>query len=168
VDRPAVLRRNGVYVIGYLVPGYYYFSELEKHHYCSHFLKFAIVILEFPRICHGIRMKTSRALLQVYTKTYISLYLRFLLNDIWAPLVTIIFFLPSLSLSSIRRDRGRAAAAPQASSAPRVCAVVGHSARILGGRSRATTDCRASHLRSSDPLPCAACMRRGGGREMRI
>jgi hypothetical protein len=60
--------------MGYLVPGHYNFSKLEKRHYYSRILKFAITILDFPRICHGIRMKTIWAQLQAYTKTYISSY----------------------------------------------------------------------------------------------
>jgi hypothetical protein len=56
------------------------------HHYYSHILKFAIVILNFPQICHRICMKTTRAQLYVYTKTHISLYLRSSLNDMRVPL----------------------------------------------------------------------------------
>jgi hypothetical protein len=40
-------------------------------------------------------MKTTRAQLQVYTKTYISLYLGYPLNDMRDPLVRIIFFFTS-------------------------------------------------------------------------
>jgi hypothetical protein len=40
-------------------------------------------------------MKTTQAQLQVYMKTYISLYLRSPINDMLAPLVSIIFFLSS-------------------------------------------------------------------------
>jgi hypothetical protein len=40
-------------------------------------------------------MKTTRAQLQVCTKTYISLYLHSPINGMWAPLVSIIFFLSS-------------------------------------------------------------------------
>jgi hypothetical protein len=57
---------------GYLVPGYNYFPELEKRHYYSRILKFAITIFNFPQICHKIRMKTSRVQLQAYRKMYIS------------------------------------------------------------------------------------------------
>jgi hypothetical protein len=86
---------------GYLVPGHYYFSELEKRHYYSRILKFSITIFNFPQICHKIRMKTSRAQLQAYMKTYISLYLHSPLNDMRVPLVSIIFFLLSSSLSHL-------------------------------------------------------------------
>jgi hypothetical protein len=89
-------------MMGYLVPGHYNFSKLEKRHYYSRILKFAITILDFPRICHGIRMKTTRAQLQVYTKTYISLYLGSHFNDTRDPLVSIIFFfLSSLTQPSL-------------------------------------------------------------------
>jgi hypothetical protein len=37
-----------------------------------------------PQICHGIRMKTTRTQLQVYTKMCMSLYLRSPINDMWA------------------------------------------------------------------------------------
>jgi hypothetical protein len=36
------------WVQGYLVEDHYYFSELEKQHYYSRILKFAIAILNFP------------------------------------------------------------------------------------------------------------------------
>jgi hypothetical protein len=89
--------------MGYLVPGYYYFSKLEKRHYYSRILKFAITILDFPRICH---MKTTRAQLQVYTKTYNSSYFRYTLNGMWAPLVSIFFLLssPFLLFSCVHRS----------------------------------------------------------------
>jgi hypothetical protein len=80
---------------GYLEPSHYNFPKLEKRHYYSRILKFAIAILDFPQICHRIRMKTTRAQLQVYRKTYISLYLCYPLNDMRAPPVSIFFLLSS-------------------------------------------------------------------------
>jgi hypothetical protein len=50
-----------VIFLGYLDRGHYNFSGLEKCHYYSRILKFATTILDFPRICHGIRMKTTWA-----------------------------------------------------------------------------------------------------------
>jgi hypothetical protein len=74
--------QNKPFLRGYLVPSH----ELEKRHYYSCILKFAIAILNFPQICHRRRMKTTGAQLQVYTKTYISSYLRSSLNDMRVPL----------------------------------------------------------------------------------
>jgi hypothetical protein len=90
--------------LGYLEPSHYNFPKLEKRHYYSRILKFAIAILDFPQIYHKIRMKTTRAQLQVYRKTYISLYLCYPLNDMRAPLVYLplppIFSSPFLLLFS--------------------------------------------------------------------
>jgi hypothetical protein len=52
---------------GYLYIGRYNFSSSEKRHYYSRILKFANTILHSSQICHGIRMKTTRVQLQVYT-----------------------------------------------------------------------------------------------------
>jgi hypothetical protein len=91
---------------GYLVRDHYYLLKLEKRHYYSRILKFAITILDFPRICHGIRMKSTQVQLQVYTKTYISLYLGSPLNDTRDPLVSIISLLssPFLLFSCVHRS----------------------------------------------------------------
>jgi hypothetical protein len=83
-----------------LEPSHYNFPKLEKRHYYSRILKFAIAILDFPQIYHKIRMKTTRAQLQVYRRTYISLYLCYPLNDMRASLVIIFLFLPSSHLPS--------------------------------------------------------------------
>jgi hypothetical protein len=44
---------------GYLDQSHYNFSGLEKRHYNSRILKFAIIILCFPPKRHKIRMETT-------------------------------------------------------------------------------------------------------------
>jgi hypothetical protein len=87
--------RRGVFSSGYLIEVITIAPVWRKHHYYSRILKFVITILDLPQICHRIHTKTTRVQLQVYTKMYISLYLRSPINDMWAPLVSIIFFLSS-------------------------------------------------------------------------
>jgi hypothetical protein len=48
---------------------HYNFSGSEKRYCYSRILKFAITFLDFLQICHRIRVKVSRAQLQVYMKT---------------------------------------------------------------------------------------------------
>jgi hypothetical protein len=47
--------------LGYLVLGHYNFTELEKHHYYSSILKFAITILLLPDSYNFLRFPTFRA-----------------------------------------------------------------------------------------------------------
>jgi hypothetical protein len=121
-------------------------------------------------------MKTTQAQLQAYTKTHISLYLRSLVNDMWAPLINIIFFLSSSltlqylspSMVSCSRAAGelglargrshwraapRARALPRASSASHAGAAAGHSAWIFRGR--ATCHSRPPRLPApaAEPVP---------------
>jgi hypothetical protein len=139
--------------------GHYNFSGLEKHHYYSRILKFAITIVDFPQICHGIRMKTTQVQLQVYTKTYISLYLRSPINDMWAPLVNIIFYLSSSltqhhlppSMASCSRDRAWPCARvePRASSAAQAPP---RATRVDLGTQRCAPRLAVAPLSSPDPL----------------
>jgi hypothetical protein len=112
--------------------GHYNFSGSEKRHYYSRILKFVIKILDFPQICHRIGMKTTRALLQVYTKTYISLYLHSPLNVMRAYLSAssssshLLISLPPLlhcprtpNLSAGELDPGGATGKPAAPDSPR-------------------------------------------------
>jgi hypothetical protein len=66
-------------------------------------------------------MKTTRVQLQAYAKTYISLHLHFLVNDMRVPLVSIFFLLQStsnpspideLAPSIDRFDSGRSSEGP--------------------------------------------------------
>jgi hypothetical protein len=117
----SIYRYKYIYM-GYLEPSYYNFPKLEKRHYYSRILKFAIAILDFPQICHEIRIKTTRTQLQAYTKTYITLYLGPPLNDMWVPLVSIFLLLSSstneLPYISPAGSRGGRRRPPPARAAP--------------------------------------------------
>jgi hypothetical protein len=119
--------------LGCLVPSHYYFPQLDKHHYYSCILKFVIAIFDFSQICHTMHMKTTRAQLQAYMKTYISLYLRSPLNDMRAPL--------SASSSSSMCCRCRASSVARAAAVVRL--------GLAHGR------CHACHRRGRAPS-CAS------------
>jgi hypothetical protein len=144
-----------------LEPSHYNFLKLEKHHYYSRILKFVIAILDFPQICHEIRIKTTRAQLQVYTKMYITLYLCPPLNDMWLPLVSIFFLLSSstneLPYISPTGSRGGRRRLPPARAAP--LATVGRRRgggghRMRGGENRG--------VRPRRPATTSAVGRAGG------
>jgi hypothetical protein len=95
---------------------------------------------------------------EVHTKTYISLYLRSPINDMWAPLVSIIFFLsssltqhhPPPSMASCRSER----ACPCARAEPRSSSAAGE-LRLTRGHRRGPLRTDLERPRST-PRPAAA------------